>query len=45
MGSFPDLLEGIGKGKMDRIIMGKLRMDIDLLPLNHFQEGFGTICL
>jgi len=31
MGSFPDLLEGIGKGKMDRIIMGKLRMDIDLL--------------
>ncbi len=25
------LLEGIGKGRMDRIVMGKLRMDIDLL--------------
>ena len=25
------LLEGIGKGRIDRIIMGKLRMDIDLL--------------
>lgn len=31
MGSFPDLLEGIGRGRMERIIMGKLRMDIDLL--------------
>ncbi len=25
------MLEGIGKGRMDRIVMGKLRMDIDLL--------------
>ncbi len=25
------LLEGIGKGRLDRIIMGKLRMDVDLL--------------
>jgi predicted DNA-binding protein with PD1-like motif len=25
------LLEGIGKGRIDRIVMGKLRMDIDLL--------------
>ena len=25
------LLEGIGKGKIDRIVMGKLRMDVDLL--------------
>jgi len=24
------LLEGIGKGRIDRIVMGKLRMDIDL---------------
>jgi predicted DNA-binding protein with PD1-like motif len=31
MGSFPDLLEGMGRGRMERIIMGKLRMDIDLL--------------
>jgi predicted DNA-binding protein with PD1-like motif len=31
MKSFPDLLEGIGRGKMDRMIMGKLKMDIDLL--------------
>ncbi len=30
MGSF-DLLEGIGRGRMDRIVMGKLKMDIDLL--------------
>ena len=30
MGSL-DLLEGIGRGRMDRIIMGKLKMDIDLL--------------
>ncbi len=27
----PDLLEGIGRGRLDRIVMGKLRMDIDLL--------------
>jgi predicted DNA-binding protein with PD1-like motif len=25
------LLEGIGKGRMNRIVMGKLRMDVDLL--------------
>ena len=31
MGVFPDLLEGIGRGRMDRIVMGKLKMDIDLL--------------
>ena len=30
MGSL-DLLEGIGRGRMDRIAMGKLKMDIDLL--------------
>jgi predicted DNA-binding protein with PD1-like motif len=24
-------LEGIGKGRLDRIVMGKLRMDVDLL--------------
>ena len=30
MGSL-DLLGGIGRGRMDRIIMGKLKMDIDLL--------------
>src|SRR4030066_487754 len=30
MGSL-DLLEGIGRGRMDRIIMGKLKMDVDLL--------------
>jgi len=29
MGSL-DLLEGIGRGRMDRIVMGKLKMDIDL---------------
>ena len=27
----PDLLEGIGRGRLDRIVMGKLTMDIDLL--------------
>lgn len=27
----PDLLEGIGRGRLDRIVMGKLRMDVDLL--------------
>jgi predicted DNA-binding protein with PD1-like motif len=31
MGGISDLLEGIGRGKMDRIVMGKLKMDIDLL--------------
>ncbi len=31
MGVFPDLLEGIGRGRIDRIVMGKLKMDIDLL--------------
>jgi len=31
MGNVFHLLEGIGKGRMDRIVMGKLRMDIDLL--------------
>jgi len=30
MGSL-DLLEGIGRGRMGQIIMGKLKMDIDLL--------------
>ncbi len=31
MGDALQLLEGIGKGRIDRIVMGKLRMDIDLL--------------
>jgi predicted DNA-binding protein with PD1-like motif len=31
MGSGFDLLEGIGRGRMDRIVMGKLGMEIDLL--------------
>ncbi len=31
MGNALHLLEGIGKGRIDRIVMGKLRMDIDLL--------------
>ncbi|MGZ3605189.1 MAG: PCC domain-containing protein [Thermodesulfobacteriota bacterium] len=31
MGNALHLLEGIGKGRMDRIVMGKLRMNIDLL--------------
>jgi predicted DNA-binding protein with PD1-like motif len=31
MESAYSLLEGIGKGRIDRIVMGKLRMDIDLL--------------
>jgi predicted DNA-binding protein with PD1-like motif len=26
-----DLFEGIGRGRMNRIVMGKLRMDVDLL--------------
>jgi predicted DNA-binding protein with PD1-like motif len=33
----PDLLEGIGRGRWDRIVMGKLRMDVDLL------EGIETL--
>ncbi len=31
MGDALHLLEGIGKGRIDRIAVGKLRMDIDLL--------------
>jgi predicted DNA-binding protein with PD1-like motif len=31
MGNVLSLLEGIGRGQMNRIVMGKLRMDIDLL--------------
>ena len=31
MGSGFDLLEGIGRGRIHRIVMGKLRMEIDLL--------------
>jgi predicted DNA-binding protein with PD1-like motif len=31
MGNVLSLLEGIGKGRMDRIVMGKLGMNIDLL--------------
>jgi len=31
MGSGFDLLEGIGRGRMHRIVMGKLKMEIDLL--------------
>ncbi len=31
MGNAPHLLEGIGRGRIDRIVMGKLRMDVDLL--------------
>jgi len=31
MGRVADLLEGIGRGKMDRIVMGKFKIDIDLL--------------
>ena len=31
MGSGSDFLEGIGRGRMHRIVMGKLRMEIDLL--------------
>lgn len=27
----PDLLEGIGRGRLDRIVIGKLAMNIDLL--------------
>jgi predicted DNA-binding protein with PD1-like motif len=31
MASVSGLLEGVGTGRMDRIVMGKLKMDIDLL--------------
>jgi predicted DNA-binding protein with PD1-like motif len=31
MGSDVNLLEGIGRGRMDRMVMGKLSMNIDLL--------------
>jgi predicted DNA-binding protein with PD1-like motif len=31
MMSFSDLLEGIGRGRMDRVVVGKLKMDVDLL--------------
>ena len=31
MGNVLSLLEGIGRGRMNRIVMGKLGMDIDLL--------------
>jgi predicted DNA-binding protein with PD1-like motif len=45
MGIFFDLLEGIGTGRMDRIVMGKLKMDIDLLEGIHElvkKEGIRT---
>ena len=31
MKDFSDLLEGTGRGKLDRVVMGKLPMDIDFL--------------
>ncbi|MDI7261957.1 MAG: DNA-binding protein [Thermodesulfobacteriota bacterium] len=31
MGSVRNLLEGVGRGRMGRVVMGKLAMDIDLL--------------
>jgi len=31
MGSACNLLEGVGRGRLDRVVMGKLRMDVDLL--------------
>jgi predicted DNA-binding protein with PD1-like motif len=31
MNSSSALLEGVGRGRMDRIVIGKLKMDIDLL--------------
>ena len=31
MSIVPDVLLGIGRGRMDRIVMGKLRMDVDLI--------------
>jgi predicted DNA-binding protein with PD1-like motif len=45
MGSVPDLLEGIGRGRLNRIAMGKLKMDIDLLDGIHElakKEGIRT---
>ena len=39
------LLEGIGRGRIDRIVMGKLKMDIDLLEGIHElvkREGIRT---
>lgn len=37
MGSACNLLEGVGRGRMGRVVMGKLRMDVDLL------EGIETL--
>ena len=37
MGSACNLLEGVGRGKMGRVVMGKLAMDVDLL------EGIETL--
>ena len=37
MGSVRNLLEGVGRGKMGRVVMGKLAMDVDLL------EGIETL--
>lgn len=31
MGNVHNLLEGVGRGRMSRVVMGKLAMDIDLL--------------
>ena len=31
MGSVRNLLEGVGRGRMGRVVMGKLAMDVDLL--------------
>lgn len=31
MGNACDLLEGVGRGRMGRVVMGKLAMDVDLL--------------
>ncbi|MBS3918555.1 MAG: DNA-binding protein [Deltaproteobacteria bacterium] len=31
MGNVQDLVEGVGRGKMGRVVMGKLAIDIDLL--------------
>jgi predicted DNA-binding protein with PD1-like motif len=37
MGSVRNLLEGVGRGRMGRVVMGKLAMDVDLL------EGIETL--
>ena len=37
MGSACNLLEGVGRGRMGRVVMGKLAMDVDLL------EGIETL--